>query len=179
MLSQHDWPTGAPPTPYLEDTQSLAEQIKEAVASACDDLVGDEVADPYSPDPYGRGVDFDFGDWPLPTGLETITVESVDPDLASLYWEVCDADETRQLAKVYLDAAVTLDGYMSHADYYAHEETVEVHDADWNEHYAWIYVERPLRLTFDAYITPDLATVEQVEFDAASAHLPPADDEPA
>jgi PIN domain len=179
MLSQHEWPTEAPPTPNLEEEPSLAEQMKQAIASACDRLVGSEIEDPYSPDPRGRGLSFDFGDWPLPTGLETITVESVEPDLASLDWEVYDADETRQLAKAYVDATVVVDGYMSHADYYGHEESVGTHDADWNEHYAWVYVERSLRLTFDAFITPDLDTVEHVEFDAANAHLPPVDDRPA
>jgi PIN domain len=179
MLSQYEWQTEPPPTPDLHEEPSLAEQMKQAITSASDRLVGSEIEDPYHPEPRGWGPDFDFGDWPLPTGLETISVESVEPDLASLHWEVYDADETRQLAKVTVDADVVLDGYMSHADYYAHEESVGTHDADWNDHFAWVYIERPFRLTFDAYISPDLQTVEHVEFDAAASHLPPADDGPA
>ena len=107
-----------------------------------------------------------------------MTVEYIEPDLDSLDWDVYDADETRQLAKIYVDAAVVLDGYMPHADYYAQEGSgsVEVHDGDWNDHYAWVNIQRPFRLTFDAYLSPELETVQQVAFDAATVHLPPVDD---
>jgi PIN domain len=178
MLGQYEWPNEAPPTPDLKERPSLAEQMKHAIASACDRLTGNEIEDPDSPDPRGWSLAFDFGDWPLPRGLETISVESVEPDLAGISWEVYDADETRLLGKAYVDATVVLDGYMSHADYYAQEEDVEVHDPDWNEHFAWVYIQRPIRLTFDVYITPDLGAVEHAEIDAARAHLAPDDDGP-
>ncbi len=173
MLIEHAWPTEAGPTPTLAPDSPFMELLKEAVASACDHLIGNEVEDPYSPDEFRRGLDFDFGDSPLPRGLETITVESVDPDFDALDWEVYDTlDDGTLLAKVYIDAAVILDGFMHHADYYASEDDVEVHDPDWNEHYAWVYVERNVRLTFNTVIDGDLTSISEVEFDSASALLP-------
>jgi hypothetical protein len=83
------------------------------------------ILDPHIPDQYGRGPGFDFGDWPLPTGLETVTVESIDPDFGSLDWEIYHAlEDGAQLAKVNVDASVILDGFIPHADYYAREDRV-------------------------------------------------------
>jgi hypothetical protein len=172
MLADQEWPNVARPTPALATCQALLELLAAEVTAACDRLTGSEVEDPYSPDDYRRGLDFDFSEWPLPTGMETITVESIEPDFDSLEWEIYDAlDDRTQLAKVNVDATVVLDGFMHHADYYAREDAVEAHDANWNDHDAWVYVERRMRVTFNTRLDEDLEAVEDIEFDSASAQL--------
>ena len=177
MLDKREWPTEAPPTPDLADEPTLTELIQEAVASACDRLIGSELDYPPGLDQYSRGLNFDFGDAPLPMGLETVSIESIEPDFNTLDWQIVETlSGDTQLAKVYVDADVVLDGYMPHAEYYAREDSVQAHDVDWNKHYAWVYVERPLRLTFDMIMYPELGTIENIEFASATGHLPYADE---
>ena len=66
---------------------------------------------------------------------------------------------------------MTFEGFMSKFDYYADESGVELYDGDWNDHYVWAYVERMVRLTFNAEI--DIKTDEiSLIFDSGSAITP-------
>jgi hypothetical protein len=163
MISEQGWPTGVDDVPPTLDSELL----KDAVIGACDALVGNEV-EAYGSDEWNHGLD--FNEVSLPSGLETITVESIDPDLDFITWEAYDKlDDGTVLAEVHVDASVTLDGFMSHGDYYANEDEVEAHNVDWNEHYAWVYVERRIRLGFSAVIDADLTSIAELEFNSASS----------
>jgi hypothetical protein len=163
MLTEQDWPTELG---HVQPTLDR-EILKDAVVGACDALAGNEV-EAYGSGEWSSGLD--FNDLPLPEGLDSITVENVDPDLDTITWEPYDKlDDGTVLAEVHVDASVTLDGFMPHGDYYANEDAVELHDVDWNEHYAWVYVERGIRLGFSAVIDPDLTSIAEIEFNSTSS----------
>ena len=93
--------------------------------------------------------------------METVTVQWIEPDLSTLTWNAYDGiDKGLARAQVMVDAQVTFDGFMSKADYYIDESGVELNEFDYNDHYVWGYVERDVRLTFNAEI--DITTEEIV-----------------
>jgi hypothetical protein len=118
------------------------------VLAACEELLGAEVDDGYE----DRSPGYSFGDIEIPRAMETITIESITPDKGSLAWSAYDrfAEDT-VLATATLNAGLLFDGFMDKHDFYATDE-VEAHDSDWNDHVAWVYVERTAQLTFHVTI---------------------------
>jgi hypothetical protein len=135
----------APPEPA---SPSLDDKILDAVLAACEELLGAEVDDGYE----DRSPGYSFGDIEIPRAMETITIESITPDKGSLAWSAYDrfAEDT-VLATATLNAGLLFDGFMDKHDFYATDE-VEAHDSDWNDHVAWVYVERTAQLTFHVTI---------------------------
>jgi PIN domain len=157
----------AAPRPALSPPR-LQPLLRDAVIEACEDLVGTEIDNPYFDDIYGTGREFADVDLPL----ETATLQWLAPHSDTISWspyESLDKDLAR--AQVAVDAQVTFEGFMSKFDYYADESGVELYDGDWNDHYVWAYVERMVRLTFNAEI--DIKTDEiSLIFDSGSAITP-------
>ncbi|MFI9220506.1 PIN domain-containing protein [Streptomyces werraensis] len=167
MLKYLPQPVALPETEYLAappDTTgpSLDDKILNAVLTACEELLGAEVDDGYT-----------FGSISLPSAMETITIESITPDAGTFTWGIYDrfAEDT-VLATAAINADVSLDGFMDKHSYYASDE-VEAHDSDWNDHVAWVYVERLAQLTFHVTIEEGTQDVD-VTFEGGDA-IPTAD----
>ena len=135
----------------------LLGNLREAVISACQELVGQDLEDRDEPE-HSTGLSFTEVD--IPRDLQNITVQDIEPDLDTLDWEAYDGYRSSINARVYLQAEVQLDGFMFKADYYAAESAVELHDGDWNDHMVFAYIQRRVRLTFNAAIDQEAGYVE-------------------
>jgi hypothetical protein len=145
----------------------LLSSLQEVVRVAVEDLIDEEVEDHLAYQKYSTGLQFNDVNIPM----ETVTVQWIEPDLSTLTWNPYDAvDKDLARAQVTVDAQVTFEGHMLKADYYIDESDVELYDRDWNDHYVWAYVERDVRLTFNAEI--DITTEEIVlTFDSGAPVL--------
>lgn len=141
-------PDTSQPTAPEASTSNLDEKILNAVLSACEELLGAEVDDGYDERSQGFSFDGIF----FPGAMETITIESITPDAETLTWGTYDrlAEDTA-LATATINADLLFDGFMDKHSYYASDEA-EAHDSDWNDHVAWVYVERSAQLTFHVTI---------------------------
>ncbi|WP_327421169.1 PIN domain-containing protein [Streptomyces sp. NBC_01230] len=137
-----------PVVPPEATVPSLDDKILDAVLAACEELLGADVDDGYEE----RSPGFSFDGISFPGSMETITIESITPDAGTLTWGTYDrfAEDTA-LATATITADLLFDGFMDKHSYYASDE-VDAHDSDWNDHVAWVYVERSAQLTFHVTI---------------------------
>ncbi|MFI0808207.1 PIN domain-containing protein [Streptomyces echinatus] len=143
---------------------SLDDKILDAVLAACEELVGADVDDGYEE----RSPGFSFNGISFPGAMETITIESITPDAETFAWGTYDrfAEDT-MLATATINADLLFDGFMDKHTYYASDE-VEAHDSDWNDHVAWVYVEKSAQLTFHVTIEEGTEDVD-VTFEGGEA----------
>ncbi|MEU8927812.1 SAV_2336 N-terminal domain-related protein [Kitasatospora sp. NPDC048545] len=132
--------------------RNLDDALREAVASACDDLVHSEV------DPED-GLTYDGRGHRVLAAMTGATVENVDPMLGSIDWQPVEAYEHGlSLGEVRVNAELTLEGYLYHGDVHLadREDGVAVLDHDWNDHMASVSVGLFVELAFQAQIdSPD------------------------
>lgn len=141
---------------------SLSEQVRDSVLAACDHLAGESIAHVLPEEQMAqRGLSFNEVDLPE---LESPSLYNVDPDPETFTIETYERyEDGRVLGYAFIDAQVTIDGFMYKWE--AHDADVEMFDSDWNEHMAWVYVNRSVRMQFDFQADGDF--VESVDFYAA------------
>ncbi|MEU8781014.1 SAV_2336 N-terminal domain-related protein [Streptomyces sp. NPDC048637] len=139
---------------------SLDMAVRDAVVSACENLVGQEVVGPlddYERQTRGLGLS-GIG---VPTDVETMTVQDVTPDLASLHWNAHEAYEHgTTVGDLTVDVQITIEGFMQKADFYITAEELLLLDDDWNEHTVWISLVRDAVLTFHVQIETATSEVD-------------------
>ncbi|MGA5351124.1 PIN domain-containing protein [Streptomyces thermodiastaticus] len=162
--------TVAPPmaeptvTPSEPTGPSLDDKILHAVLATCEELLGADVDDGYAEHSPG----YSFGSVSLPGAMENITIESITPDAGTFTWGTYDRfAEGTVLATASINADLLFDGFMDKHSYYASDE-VDAHDSDWNDHVAWVYVERSAQLTFHVTIEEGTQEVD-VTFEGGEA----------
>ncbi|MFG2849215.1 PIN domain-containing protein [Streptomyces mirabilis] len=135
-------------TTLLPGREAL-EGVRSVLIKACDELLGARVASPE----YEWSDSLSFENVELPTTLQSITIERVNPEIETIDLSLYDTyDSGSSLALLTVNAHVQFDGFMDKFDYRDMESEVEVHDGNWNSHNAWVFVERHVQLVFHAAI---------------------------
>ncbi|MFI1486141.1 SAV_2336 N-terminal domain-related protein [Streptomyces sp. NPDC020747] len=131
-----------------DDGVSREVSLADAVASACEELLGDSVGDPSADDStYGvwalNGVE-------LPAGITDLTIHGITPDTHSIVWDTVEEYEYGLvLGQVTVDVGLVLEGFMYKADYALAMPEVRLL-GDVNDHTVEVSVERNAQLVFDA-----------------------------
>ncbi|GAA2994921.1 hypothetical protein GCM10010519_30120 [Streptomyces lactacystinicus] len=138
VREQDPWP---PP-------RNLDDALREAVASACADLVHREDQQTYN----GRGHR-------VLAAMTDASVTDVDPMLGSIDWQPAETYEYGlSLGEVRVNAELTLKGFLHHGDLdlVDREHGVTVLDPEWDKHMASVSVHLFVELVFQAQIdSPD------------------------
>ncbi|MFD4657111.1 SAV_2336 N-terminal domain-related protein [Kitasatospora sp. NPDC058444] len=132
--------------------RNLDDALREAVASACADLVHLEVDLDDEPTYNGRGHR-------VLAAMTGTSVADVAPMLGSIDWQPAETYEYGlSLGEVRVNAELTLEGYLHHGDVHLtdREDGAAVLDPDWSEHMASVSVAVFVELAFQAQIdSPD------------------------
>jgi hypothetical protein len=103
----------------------------------------------------------------LPDGLSEATITDVGlvpNSLDSQPHDWFDGDTVALSATV--EAEVSLEGFMTKADYYVlDDDSISVNDADWNDHYMEVGLDRAIQLSFNLLVIG--CAVESIEFEGA------------
>ncbi|MEU5340263.1 SAV_2336 N-terminal domain-related protein [Streptomyces sp. NPDC020766] len=122
--------------------------LADAVASACEELLGDSVGDP-SADDSTYGVWALYG-VELPAGITDLTIHGITPDTDSIVWDTVEEYEYGLvLGQVTVDVVLVLGGFMYKADYALAMPEVRLL-RDVNDYTVAVSVERNAQLVFDA-----------------------------
>lgn len=149
-------PTGIP-------HDALSDLIAGAVAGACDELLGQELA--YPDDEHSWGLPIQISE--LPRDVQNPTMWAIDPQRDTIEIQTYDEYEGGTvLCRASIDAEVTLDGFMFKSDYYSDDPPVDVMDSDWNDYVMWVTFETRVRLTFQVTATPGTQSIEDVTLDS-------------
>jgi hypothetical protein len=142
--------------------------LSDAVDSACEQLLGESVADESADD----AVDdvWRLNGVALPPGLTNVTIHDVAPDTQSIVWDTVEEyEEGLVLGQVTVDVQLVLEGLMYKSDYYLTEGEVRLLE-EVNDHMVEVSVERSAQLLFDA--RRESEDVE-LEFRGTNAPEPP------
>ncbi|MEV5552418.1 PIN domain-containing protein [Nonomuraea wenchangensis] len=165
VLSELEVTPDAPTGMELWRRPALRENLRDAIQAACNQFTGEEVEDPYSVEKYSTGLPLGSEGFPP---MESVTVQAVEPDLDTIaLQDPYDSYESGEvIARVTVQASVSMDGFMFKSDYYGeYSDVVNLHDGDWNDSMVWVYTEHSAILTFDATVNLESNEVE-VAFDS-------------
>ncbi|MGW6204402.1 SAV_2336 N-terminal domain-related protein [Streptomyces sp. NPDC055089] len=135
------------PAPYADEGEGgfTRNILPRAVESACQELLGEVVADPSTEEDGWtlHGVE-------LPPGLTDLTIQDVGPDTASIVWDTVEEYEYGLvLGQVTVDAHLILEGLMHDSDYSLATPTVRLLNQV-NDHMVEVAVDADAQLVFDA-----------------------------
>ncbi|MEO6703256.1 MAG: hypothetical protein ABIP57_17440, partial [Jatrophihabitantaceae bacterium] len=131
---------------------STVDLVRDAVESACDDLVGVELPD---------------DEWAASghAYLESPTFYGVSPDLSTLDWQIAEEFEGGTLVgTATVRAEVSVDGYASKSDAYLETGELVIIEGDYNDHTSWVATTISADIEFNLTLTPDAESVENVEY---------------
>jgi len=131
---------------------SAFDLVGDAVESACDELVGEDLPDE---------------EWAISghSYVESPTFYSVSPDLSTLDWQIVEEFEGGTLVgTATVRAEVSVDGYASKSDAYLETGEIVILDGDYNDHSSWVATTVSADLEFNLTLTPDAESVENVEY---------------
>ncbi|MCZ4602651.1 SAV_2336 N-terminal domain-related protein [Streptomyces sp. Lzd4kr] len=122
--------------------------LSDAVDSACEQLLGEGVADE-SVDDTMDGA-WTLNGVALPPGLTDVTIQDVTADTQSIVWDTVEEyEEGLTLGRVTVDVRLVLEGIMHKSDYALATSEVRLLD-EVNDHMVEVSVERGAQLVFDA-----------------------------
>lgn len=147
----------SPATLTTPPTVEMNARTRHAVIGACEELLGARVANPE----YEWSDSLQFEDIDLPSALQSITIENVQPEIETIELSSYGGyDSGNSLAILTVQAQVQFDGFMDKSVYYDKESEVELHDGEWSNHTVWAFVQRDVQLTFHATVDGATGKIE-------------------
>ncbi|MGI5238809.1 PIN domain-containing protein [Dactylosporangium sp. CA-139066] len=150
-----------------EDAEPLSvdQVVKNAVIHALERLTGEDVE---TGNATTSGLDFTkLG---IPSELESLSIDTVEPDESTLMWQIYETyQDTTLLILAEIDAEITLDGfaYKSDIGHREEEDDIYVLEWDWNDHVAHVGTTANARLTFQIRLEQGMDVVDECEFEGA------------
>jgi hypothetical protein len=144
---------------------SMDQIVKGAVLRALERLANEEVE---TENVATSGLD--FTDLDIPSELEGLTIDVVEPDESSLTWQTYETyDDSTLLIQAEVEADISLDGFVYKSDAYSLTENgkIQVLDWDWNRHMAHVVTSTQARLTFRVRLEKGTDSAEECEFEGA------------
>jgi hypothetical protein len=139
---------------------SIGQVVRDAVLSAMDDLVSDDV-ETANETTSGH----DFTELMIPSELESLSISSIHADDSTLTWQTYETyDDTTLLIRAEVVADVELDGFAYKYDA-VHMDQLHISDWDWNDHMAHVTISVRPRLIFQVRLEQGMDAAEECKLE--------------